>query len=259
MILSLSIRFLGTSDGAASAERGHAAILVRADDRCYLLDTGQPVSSVLVKTGESFEAIDRVLLTHLHADHVGGLPMLLQGMWLAGRKKPLLIHLPAEGVEYVETMRRTMYLFDEILPYRIELHPWQGGGVVQDGGHRIAPFPTSHLTHLRKQWGQKHGRACEAFAVRLETASGRSLVYSGDIGAPADLAAALAPEADVLICECAHFPASVLFDFLEGQKAGKIVLTHVAPPTAHAAVKAEGRRRFGDRFVFAEDGLECGI
>ena len=255
--MGILVKFLGTNDGAASAERGHAAILVCASGRSYLFDAGEPVSGALVKAGVGFEEIDRLFISHLHADHVGGLPMLLQGLWLGGRRKVLPIHLPAEGLELVDTMRRCMYLWDEVFRYRVETNEIKG--VVKDGGNNITPFPTTHLRSFRVNYGERYGQACQAFGFRVETAEGRSVVYSGDLGEPKDLAPALAKPTDLLITECAHFPGSVLFNYLKTQPVGHIVVTHFAPLEHREAARKMAAEMMGERVSFAEDGMEFDV
>ena len=263
--MSVWIKFLGTNDGAASPERGHAAIVVRvhstgsgqASDRCYLFDAGEPVGGALVKAGVGFDEIDRLFLSHLHADHVGGLPMLLQGLWLGGRRKVLPIHLPAEGMELVDVMRRCMYLWDEVFRYRVEQYEIKNA--VKDGGNVITPFPTTHLKSFQVNYGEKYGQACQAFCFRMETAEGQSVVYSGDLGEPKDLATALAKPTDLLITECAHFPAAALFDFLKTQPVGRVVVTHFAPMDQREAAKKLASERMGNRVSFAEDGMEIAL
>ena len=85
-----------------------------------LVDCGEPVMQSLKKRGIGPDAIDRVFLSHLHSDHLGGFFMLIQGFWLGKREKPLTVHLPAEGLEPVRRLLRAAYLFDGLLPF--DLH-----------------------------------------------------------------------------------------------------------------------------------------
>lgn len=255
--MSVWIKLLGTNDGAASADRGHAAIIMRTGGRCYLFDAGEPVSGALLKAGIGYEEIDRLFLSHLHADHVGGLPMLLQGLWLGGRRKVLPIHLPAEGMELVDVMRRCMYLWDEVFRYRIEQYEIKGA--VKDGGNVITPYPTTHLRSFQVNYGEKYGQACQAFCFRVETAEGKSVVYSGDLGEPRDLAPALAKPTDVLITECAHYPATVLFNYLKTQPIGHVIVTHFAPLEHRDAARELALKMMGEKVSFAEDEMEIAL
>jgi ribonuclease Z len=82
-----SVTFLGTSDGLPSAERKHASILVDLGVRVYLFDCGEPVSRTLKRSGVSYDAIDRLFISHLHADHCGGFLMLMNG----GKNGPIAL------------------------------------------------------------------------------------------------------------------------------------------------------------------------
>src|SRR5687768_17086560 len=88
-----SLKCFGVGDGTPSAERNHSAYLYRLGTATLLIDCGEPVSRSFKATGLSYETIDRIFLSHLHSDHVGGLFMLLQGFWLEQRRQQLTIHL----------------------------------------------------------------------------------------------------------------------------------------------------------------------
>ena len=89
-ILALSLLFTGcTGEKAAEPEMSLLAINVRKADalllRCgtsaYLIDTGSKKSAddmLAVLRGEGITRLTGVILTHTHADHVGGLKALLE-------------------------------------------------------------------------------------------------------------------------------------------------------------------------------------
>lgn len=71
----MNIKFLGTG-GAFDFEKGNASAIVEVSGKNILIDCGFSTLSVLAKH-ELAGDIDYILLTHLHADHFGSLPMLL--------------------------------------------------------------------------------------------------------------------------------------------------------------------------------------
>ena len=89
-ILALSLLFTGcTGESAGENEMSLLAINVRKADalllRCgtsaYLIDTGTKKSAddmLAVLRGEGITRLNGVILTHTHADHVGGLKALLE-------------------------------------------------------------------------------------------------------------------------------------------------------------------------------------
>src|ERR1700688_2799209 len=92
--MSNSLQFLGTSDGLPSPDRHHASLLVRLGGQTLLFDCGEPCSHTLKRLGIDFNSIDAIFISHTHSDHIGGLPMLIQSMWLGSRERPLPIWVP---------------------------------------------------------------------------------------------------------------------------------------------------------------------
>lgn len=90
----VEIVFLGTGSGVPTLKRNHAAIWMRHEGECMLFDCGEGTQRQLIKAGLNFMKIDRVFITHWHADHWAGLISLLLTMNLEGRKRPLHIYGP---------------------------------------------------------------------------------------------------------------------------------------------------------------------
>ena len=87
---------VGSACGFPVPGRGHSSLLLSMSDQSLLIDAGEPCSRSLREAGISFNTIEAILLTHAHADHTGGLPMLIQTLWLSQRTRPLTIFLPEE-------------------------------------------------------------------------------------------------------------------------------------------------------------------
>jgi ribonuclease BN (tRNA processing enzyme) len=71
----MDIQFLGTG-GAFDLEFGNSSAIINLDGENILIDCGFSVFPKLVKTG-LIEYLDKILITHLHDDHVGGLSSLI--------------------------------------------------------------------------------------------------------------------------------------------------------------------------------------
>jgi phosphoribosyl 1,2-cyclic phosphodiesterase len=217
----------GTGDGWPCVGRGHASFLYGLGGTSLLVDCGEPIDSRFKATGLSYDTFDAILLSHLHADHVGGLFMLLQGCWLEGRRKPLPIYLPSRAIPALRRMLRTVFIFDELLPFDLQLRPWPAAGAVRVRGARVSVFPTSHLNGFRAHFATKYRVDFRAYCLLLE-GGGLRVGHSADLGQPADLEPLLQKPLDLLVCELAHFAPEALFSFLGGRKVKRVVFVHLS-------------------------------
>ena len=69
---------LGTSSGIPTRDRNHPAIYFQYGSHAFLFDCGEGTQRQIQLAGHSFYRIDKIFITHLHGDHVLGLPGLLQ-------------------------------------------------------------------------------------------------------------------------------------------------------------------------------------
>jgi ribonuclease BN (tRNA processing enzyme) len=222
-----SVKCFGVGDGWPCVDRHHAAFWYRLGNISLLLDCGEPVGDSLASGGVAPDAIDSVFLSHLHSDHVGGLPMLLQGWWLKRRNKKLTIHMPAEGVRPVSQMLKASYLFPELFRFRLSFEELRVGRSVDVKGVRVTPYSTSHLDGLKRRFGGKYRQGFKAYCFLIETGR-RRIGHSADLGRPEDLEPLLKQPLDLLVCELAHFTPAELFRYLEGRDIRRIVFVHLA-------------------------------
>src|SRR5438876_10875937 len=85
----MRVTLLGTGTPFPNAERFGSAILVEVAGTKLLFDCGRAVVIRLTQAGVSPKEVDALFLTHLHSDHVVGIPDLWLSGWLLGRSKPL--------------------------------------------------------------------------------------------------------------------------------------------------------------------------
>lgn len=227
-----SLQFLGTGPGSPVAGKFFSSCVLRHADSIVLVDAGEPCSQRLVEFGISSADIDSVLLTHGHSDHTAGLPMLLQSAWLAPRTKSLAICLPKELITPLEAWLRAVYLPASLLGFDLRFHPWAAGCAV-DVARDVAAtaFPTTHLESLRRIIDAKAMDRFEIFGLDIRCGRKR-VIFSSDLGSPADLEKPLGSACDVLVCELSHFEPGELFAFLAGKDIGALVLNHLAPGLA---------------------------
>jgi ribonuclease BN (tRNA processing enzyme) len=87
----MRVCFLGTASAEPTAEDGDSSFLLEAGSHLVLVDaSGSPVQSLL-RAGRDPLSVDILVLTHHHADHLGGYPSLVQSSSCLGRKRPLTV------------------------------------------------------------------------------------------------------------------------------------------------------------------------
>jgi ribonuclease Z len=110
--MSFRITLIGTGDPQPRLDRFGPAILVEAAGQTLLFDCGRGAVQHLRRAGHPLGGVTRLFLTHLHSDHVVGIPDLMLTAWLIGRRtQPLQVWGPAGTAEMMSHLR-TAYEFD---------------------------------------------------------------------------------------------------------------------------------------------------
>jgi ribonuclease BN (tRNA processing enzyme) len=256
-----SLKCFGTGDGLPSADRNHAAFLYRLGQAHVLVDCGEAIDRSFKASGLSYDTIDAIFLSHLHADHFGGFFMLLQGFWLEGRKKDLPVYLTGRAVPALRRMLQTAYLFDEALPFRLQLRPLAPDKALPVGQARVTAFRTSHLEGTRARFEKKYRADFRAYCFLLE-GCGRRIGHSADLGRPEDLEPLLAEPLDLLVCEMAHFGPEAVFRYLQGRPIKQVAWVHLGRPQRQkqAQIQQLAKKMLPQvKHRFPEDGDEIAL
>jgi ribonuclease BN (tRNA processing enzyme) len=253
---SNTITFLGTSDGLPSADRQHAALLLRLAGQTILLDAGEPCSHTLKRLGVDFNSLDAVVISHTHSDHIAGLPMLLQSMWLEQRTRPLPVWLPRQAIPAFQRWMLACYLFPSKFDFKIRWHALADKKAIKSGEVALRAFRNSHLDRTRAMFARRYPTlGFDAFSFLLE-AAGKRIAYSSDLGSVDDLTPLCVKPLDLLIVELAHFHPDRLVEFLRDRPVTHPVITHMGRPVRAKlpAVKRCLRRLAHTRVSFPTDG-----
>jgi ribonuclease BN (tRNA processing enzyme) len=222
-----SLTCFGVGDGLPCRDRNHASFLYRFGETSILLDCGEPIDGRFKATRLSYDLIDSILISHLHADHFGGFFMLMQGCWLEGRRKALPVYLPGGAIKPMRNMLHAALLFDELLKFRLRFAALKAGKPIAVRDVRITPYSTTHLDGLRAVFLKRHRGVFDSYCFLLEAGHMR-IGHSADLGRPEDLAPLLARPLDLLVCEIGHFTPKEIFLYLRGHRIKRVAFIHLA-------------------------------
>ncbi len=195
---TIKLTVLGSGYVEPLADKYGASILVEAGEEKLLFDAGRGTATRLRQLGVGYESVDKLFLTHLHSDHVVGIPDLFLTGWVLGRRtSPLRIWGPA-GTEHMAHHLVEAYEFDIVIRSekhtsypaagaRIEATEFEEGVVYEANGVKVTAFTVDH------------GLVSPAFGFRVDY-RGRSIALSGDTR-PSDNLIKHASGVDVLLHE----------------------------------------------------------
>ena len=100
----MKFTFLGTSAGKPTRERNVSALGVEfdQDNKWYLFDCGEATQHQLQKSLLSIGKLHTIFITHLHGDHIFGLPGLLASKKMDEALKPITIYGPKGIAKFIE-------------------------------------------------------------------------------------------------------------------------------------------------------------
>lgn len=173
---NLRVTLLGTGSPQPRMDRFGPSILVEAGEKKLLFDCGRGVAQRIEQIRIPFTQIDALFLTHLHSDHVVGIPDLWLTGWARGRKVPMQVWGPAGTKEMMAHLKEAFQFDIEIrqqddklpaLAVDVRAKDIAQGVVYDSDGIKVTAFTVDH------------GQVKPALGYRIDFA-GHSVVLSGD-------------------------------------------------------------------------------
>ncbi|NVM53133.1 MAG: ribonuclease Z [Candidatus Helarchaeota archaeon] len=104
----LSVVILGSGGTIPTRFRNLSAVVLKRSGRIFLFDAGEGTQIQFIKASLSMHKISDIFISHLHGDHIGGIPGILQSLSLLKRVKPMRIFGPKKIKTYISAIYDTM-------------------------------------------------------------------------------------------------------------------------------------------------------
>ncbi|MRN54563.1 ribonuclease Z [Paenibacillus monticola] len=171
----MELYFLGTNAGVPTLQRNVTSVALRLlEERrsFWMFDCGEATQHQILRSPLRLGKLEKLFITHLHGDHLFGLPGLLSSRGYQGGIAPLTVYGPPGLKNYLDI---SLSVSQSRIPYKLEIVEHTGGLVFEDDSfkveaglleHRIDSYgyrvtekdsPGSLNTELLQSYGLKPG------------------------------------------------------------------------------------------------------
>ena len=231
--MTFEVTILGNNSAFPAHGRFPTSQVVQHDNDMFLIDCGEGTQIRLSEYKVKRSRIDHIFVSHLHGDHVYGLPGLLNSYAHFGRQRPMHIYGPKGIRQLLDTILR---LSSSIVDYDIVYHELEGDGkrrILEINGLKICAFPLKHrVPTYGYMFSEKRPRinirkdAIDQFSLSVSEIqaikSGRDLIRDGEVVDREQLVIEHPPRAYAFCSDTMYMPE------LAGQIRGVDLLYHEA-------------------------------
>jgi len=139
--MEMRIVTLGTGGAIFITRRSLPATVLIREGEMLLFDCGEGTQLQMRRARVGYGRLTKIFISHLHGDHLAGLPGLLMTMSLLSRDKPLTIFGPPGLEQFVRVARKTFRFHHQ---YGLTVQESEGGLVHQGEGYQVTASPMDH-------------------------------------------------------------------------------------------------------------------
>lgn len=141
----MEIQFLGTGAGMPSKERNTSSLALKLFDErgtIWLFDCGEATQHQILHTSIRPGKIEKIFITHMHGDHIFGLPGLISSRSFLGGKDPLTIYGPKELKQWIDV---TFQVSKTYIPYPLHFVETKEGIIFEDDTFLVEARLLNHV------------------------------------------------------------------------------------------------------------------
>ena len=142
----MQLYFLGTGAGSPSSARNVTATLLDLQQEgsgVWLFDCGEASQHQMLKSPYSPRRLEKIFISHLHGDHLFGLPGMIDSRSMQGAATPLTVYGPPGLREYIDASLRLSYSH---LTYPLEIvEIEQDGSLFSDATFSVECRALNHV------------------------------------------------------------------------------------------------------------------
>ena len=226
MVIFMKLHFLGTCAGTEPiAGINHQSTALEINDTLYWFDAGACSSRTAHIMGLDLLKVKKVIISHTHMDHVGGLGNLfwdIRKMKWVKQQEPKFdfidLYIPeiATWNGFLEILNHSEGDFDNEMAVKASVV--SDGVLFADENMKVTALHNEHIRiHPGDSW--------KSFSYLIE-AEGKRIVYSGDIAAISELTPFIKDGCDALLIETGHHKYLDVCDYMNGKKIKNLFFTH---------------------------------
>lgn len=141
----MEILFLGTGAGVPAKSRNVTSIalkLLAERNSIWLFDCGEATQQQILHTTLKPRKIDKIFITHLHGDHIFGLPGLISSRSFQGGESPLTIYGPKGIKNFILT---SLKVSGTHLRFQLRFKELEESGIIfEDSQFKVSCLPLDH-------------------------------------------------------------------------------------------------------------------
>ncbi len=140
----MELLFLGTGAGVPAKQRNVSSIalqLLQERSAVWLFDCGEATQHQILHTSIRPRRIEKIFITHLHGDHIYGLPGLLGSRSFQGGEEPLTVYGPP-GIE--QFIKVTLEVSQTHLKYGLKVIEVNEGVIFEDSTFKVECAKLEH-------------------------------------------------------------------------------------------------------------------